>query len=100
MPLWKSAPDRSRYRHRRSGGLGDDTLSGSLGIDWVDYSDILLGGVTIDLAKGAQKTGSAGIDTLLSIEVYRRPSVIETFRNIAAGRTDRDRLPVAARRQC
>ena len=43
-------------------------LNGGWGIDWALYNDILAGGVTVDLAKGAQKTGAGGVDTLIAID--------------------------------
>jgi Ca2+-binding RTX toxin-like protein len=60
---------------RLIGGLGDDFLDGGAGIDTADYSSGRLGfsgataGVTVNLTlAGAQKTGGAGVDTLVSIE--------------------------------
>jgi Ca2+-binding RTX toxin-like protein len=50
------------------GGLGDDKLTGGGGIDTASYDDAS-GGVTVSLATTlAQNTGSAGIDTLKTIE--------------------------------
>jgi Ca2+-binding RTX toxin-like protein len=58
-----------------TGGLGNDRLDGGGGIDTADYSDDDLpfpsatSGVTVNLTlAGAQNTGGAGIDTLVSIE--------------------------------
>ncbi len=53
---------------RLDGGEGDDILNGGSGVDGVSYIDATAG-VYIDLTlTGAQDTGSAGIDTLSSIE--------------------------------
>jgi Ca2+-binding RTX toxin-like protein len=50
------------------GGLGNDILSGGNGYDFVRYVTATAG-VTVDLsAVGAQNTGGAGVDTLISIE--------------------------------
>ena len=50
------------------GGAGDDTLDGGNGVDWVQYWNAAAG-VSVNLSlKTAQNTGSAGIDTLSSIE--------------------------------
>lgn len=50
-----------------NGGLGDDTLNGGLGTDTASYAGATAG-VTVSLAvAGAQNTGGAGIDTLVSI---------------------------------
>ncbi len=47
---------------------GDDLLDGGAGRDTASYATAL-GGVTVDLTiRGAQNTGAAGLDTLLSIE--------------------------------
>ncbi|WP_395646694.1 FG-GAP-like repeat-containing protein [Terricaulis sp.] len=56
-----------------NGGAGADTLDGGTGSDTADYSDPgedqLTTGVTVSLAiAGAQNTGGAGTDTLISIE--------------------------------
>jgi len=49
-------------------GLGNDvTIDGGGGFDWVRYSDITGGGVTIDVATGSV-TGAGGTETLTSIE--------------------------------
>ena len=51
------------------GGEGDDTLDGGTGIDTASYALAAGGCVAVSLAlAGAQDTGGAGIDTLLSIE--------------------------------
>ena len=51
-----------------NGGNGDDILDGGAGTDTASYSSAD-GGVTVSLAlAGAQDTGGAGIDTLISIE--------------------------------
>ena len=63
---------------RLNGGVGNDTLNGGTGIDTADYSSGTVNGqaiigatagvsVNLNLA-GAQNTGGAGIDTLVSIE--------------------------------
>ena len=53
---------------RFTGGLGDDRISGGLGIDTVSYATASAA-VTVSLAvTTAQNTGSAGQDTLISIE--------------------------------
>ncbi|MBC6981701.1 calcium-binding protein [Caulobacter sp. 17J80-11] len=50
------------------GGAGDDTLDGSLNFDTATYAGAS-GGVTVNLTlSGAQNTGGAGVDTLISIE--------------------------------
>lgn len=49
------------------GSLGDDRIDGGDGIDTVSYADAP-GAVDIDLRHGRQNTGSAGVDTLASIE--------------------------------
>ena len=52
-----------------TGGLGDDTLDGGSGTDTANYRPDATGGVTVDLSvSGAQNTGAAGSDTLISIE--------------------------------
>ncbi|XPV69995.1 MAG: hypothetical protein ACNI25_05315 [Halarcobacter sp.] len=52
-----------------SGGLGDDFLNGGVGVDTVDYSDINVAGVSVDLSKQTQQdTQNAGLDTLSSVE--------------------------------
>jgi len=63
---------------RLNGGVGNDRLDGGTGIDTADYSSGVLGGqsftgatagVTVNLnLTGAQATGGAGSDTLVSIE--------------------------------
>ncbi len=50
------------------GGLGDDALNGGAGLDTASYADAG-SGVSVSLAlAGAQNTGGAGIDTLVSME--------------------------------
>lgn len=50
------------------GGAGDDTLNGGLGIDTASYANAGAS-VSVNLARtGAQATGGAGQDTLVSIE--------------------------------
>jgi Ca2+-binding RTX toxin-like protein len=61
-----------------NGGTQNDLLNGGLGIDTADYSNLVIGGttylgatagVTVNLSfTGAQNTGGAGSDTLVSIE--------------------------------
>jgi|CXWL01.1.fsa_nt_gi Ca2+-binding RTX toxin-like protein len=61
-----------------NGGTQNDLLNGGLGIDTADYSNLLISGttylgatagVTVNLSlAGAQNTGGAGSDTLVSIE--------------------------------
>ena len=52
-----------------NGGPGDDTLDGGSGIDTASYRSGAAAGVNVDLsAVGPQNTGSAGQDTLISIE--------------------------------
>lgn len=63
---------------RLNGGVGNDTLNGGAGLDTADYSSgVLVGqsftgataGVKVNLTlAGAQNTGGAGLDTLVSIE--------------------------------
>ena len=83
---------------RLNGGLGNDLLNGGLGIDFADYSNIVGGGttyigstsgVTVNLnLAGAQNTGGAGIDTLVSIE-----DVIGTnFNDVLTGNSGNNRL--------
>jgi Ca2+-binding RTX toxin-like protein len=53
---------------RLEGGDGDDTLDGGTGVDTATYASAGAG-VTVGLAiAGAQNTGGAGTDTLVSIE--------------------------------
>lgn len=62
---------------RLNGGTGNDLLNGGLGSDTTNYSNIVIGGttyigatagVTVNLnLSGAQNTGGAGIDTLVSM---------------------------------
>lgn len=53
------------------GGAGNDTINGGAGIDVASYVDATAT-VTVNLAiTSAQSTGSAGIDTLISIESLR-----------------------------
>jgi Ca2+-binding RTX toxin-like protein len=59
-----------------AGGAGNDTLDGGTGEDTADYSNYTVGhtpgAVTINLTlTGAQNTGAAGNDTLVSIENVR-----------------------------
>ena len=49
------------------GSLGDDRLDGGAGFDTASYAEVS-GGVDIDLRQAVQHTGSAGVDTLVSIE--------------------------------
>lgn len=49
------------------GSLGDDRIDGGADIDTVSYNNAP-GGVSIDLHKAKQHTGTAGVDTLISIE--------------------------------
>ena len=49
------------------GGIGNDTLDGGAGVDTASYSTSAAVNVNLALA-GAQNTGGAGIDTLVSIE--------------------------------
>ncbi|MBC6981706.1 hypothetical protein [Caulobacter sp. 17J80-11] len=50
------------------GGAGNDTLDGGLNFDTATYAGAS-GGVTVNLTlSGAQNTGGAGVDTLISIE--------------------------------
>ena len=50
------------------GGAGSDVLDGGQGVDDVSYASAS-SGVTVDLATaGAQNTGGAGIDTLISLD--------------------------------
>ena len=50
------------------GGAGDDAIEGGTGIDTASYASAALG-VAVSLAiAGAQETGGAGTDTLVSIE--------------------------------
>jgi Ca2+-binding RTX toxin-like protein len=63
---------------RLIGGLGNDVLNGGAGIDTANYNNPIIGGttyigatsgVTVNLTlTGAQNTGGAGVDTLVSIE--------------------------------
>ncbi len=51
-----------------AGGSGDDLIHGGAGIDTASYAGTTAG-VTVSLAKtGAQDTGGAGIDRLISVE--------------------------------
>jgi trimeric autotransporter adhesin len=51
-----------------NGGLGNDTLSGGKGQDTASYAGSTSGVTVSLLAAGAQNTGAAGVDTLVSIE--------------------------------
>ena len=71
------------------GGTGNDILNGGTGIDIADYSSRSLSGqsyigatagVTVNLTlTGAQNTGGAGIDRLVSIENLTGTSFNDTF---------------------
>ncbi len=63
---------------------GDDTLDGGAGGDWASYSQAAAG-VTVSLAiAGAQDTGGAGSDTLISIEKLRGSDFDDTLTGDAA----------------
>lgn len=80
---------------RLKGGLGNDLLNGGDGIDTADYSNATIdppgsvgpifttgatAGVTVDLnLTGAQNTGGAGTDTLVSIENLTGSSFNDTL---------------------
>ncbi len=74
---------------RLNGGVGNDLLNGGTGIDTADYSSGVLGGqsftgatagVTVNLnLTGAQATGGAGSDTLVSIENLIGTNFNDTF---------------------
>lgn len=53
---------------RLNGGLGNDLLNGGTGVDTASYATATAG-VTVNLnLTGAQNTGGAGVDTLVSLE--------------------------------
>lgn len=64
-----------------NGGSGNDLLNGGTGIDTAFYQIGATAGVTVDLnLTGAQNTGGAGIDTLVSIENVIGSSFNDTLR--------------------
>jgi Ca2+-binding RTX toxin-like protein len=90
-----------------NGGVGNDILNGGAGSDTADYGTFLIGGqfvtgatagvrVNLNLA-GAQNTGGAGIDTLVSIEnltgsIFNDVLTGNSANNILTGREGNDRL--------
>ncbi|MGC4095942.1 MAG: calcium-binding protein [Nitrospira sp.] len=89
------------------GGTGNDLLNGGAGNDAVDYSTITIGGqaipgatagVTVNLSlAGAQNTGGAGTDTLVSIEDLNGSNFNDTLtgtsgNNVLKGRAGNDTL--------
>ncbi|WP_408591271.1 calcium-binding protein [Novosphingobium sp.] len=61
------------------GGLGNDKLDGGAGTDAASYADATAG-VTVSLAlTGAQVTGGAGSDTLVSIEMLIGSGLADTL---------------------
>jgi Ca2+-binding RTX toxin-like protein len=83
------------------GGLGNDTLNGSGGFDTASYA-LASAAVSVNLALGgAQATGSAGTDTLISIENLRGSSFNDSLtgnagNNILDGGAGNDALDGAA----
>ncbi len=68
-----------------NGGGGDDTLDGGAGADIASYLNAA-GAVTVSLAiAGAQNTGAAGIDTLISIEALEGGNFADTLTGDAGG---------------
>ncbi|OYU33883.1 MAG: hypothetical protein CFE35_17885 [Novosphingobium sp. PASSN1] len=66
------------------GGAGDDTLDGGGDIDTASYARAA-SGVTVSLAlAGAQATGGAGMDTLVSIEYLTGSAFADTLTGNAA----------------
>jgi serralysin len=49
-------------------GSGDDQLDGGAGLDTADFTDITIGGVSVDLVNGTAFGVQSGTDTLVSIE--------------------------------
>ncbi|MGC4095941.1 MAG: calcium-binding protein [Nitrospira sp.] len=89
------------------GGTGNDLLNGGAGSDAVDYSTVTIGGqaipgatagVTVNLSlAGAQNTGGAGTDTLVSIEDLNGSTFNDTLtgtsgNNVLKGRAGNDTL--------
>lgn len=89
------------------GGTGNDFLNGGAGIDTADYSSRSINGqsylgatadVTVNLnLTGAQNTGGAGLDTLVSIENVTGTNFSDTLignetSNVLAGLGGNDRL--------
>ncbi|MBS0165623.1 MAG: hypothetical protein JSR29_06065 [Nitrospira sp.] len=81
-----------------TGGSGNDTLNGGDGIDTASYSTATAG-VTVNLGlSGAQNTGGAGIDQLVSIENFIGSNFNDTLRgadfadNVLKGGTANDIL--------
>ena len=63
-----------------TGGEGIDTLDGGAGSDTASYADAV-SAVTVNLAlAGAQNTGGAGVDTLISIEGLAGSAFNDTLR--------------------
>ncbi|MGC4095938.1 MAG: calcium-binding protein [Nitrospira sp.] len=89
------------------GGTGNDLLNGGAGSDAADYSTFTIGGqaipgatagVTVNLSlAGAQNTGGAGLDTLVSIEDLNGSNFNDTLTgtsgsNVLKGRAGNDTL--------
>ncbi len=53
------------------GGKGNDSLEGGLGTDTLDYSDVTLAGVNVDLLGATAVDGEGGTDTLSGLENVR-----------------------------
>ncbi|MGC4095937.1 MAG: calcium-binding protein [Nitrospira sp.] len=90
-----------------SGGVGNDLLNGGAGSDAVDYSTFTIAGqaipgatagVSVNLSlTGAQNTGGAGTDTLVSIEDLNGSNFNDTLtgtsgNNVLKGRAGNDTL--------
>ena len=90
-----------------NGGVGNDLLNGGSGVDTADYGTFIIGGqavpgatagVTVNLnLTGAQNTGGAGTDTLVSIENLTGSNFNDTLtgssaNNVLTGRTGNDTL--------
>ncbi|MBX3327327.1 MAG: calcium-binding protein [Nitrospira sp.] len=89
------------------GGTGTDVLNGGTGVDTADYSNSTINGqsyigatagVTVNLnLTGAQNTGGAGLDTLVSIENVLGTNLNDTLignsaNNLLSGRGGNDQL--------
>jgi Ca2+-binding RTX toxin-like protein len=90
-----------------NGGVGNDILNGAVGSDTADYGTFIIGrqpvlgaasGVSVNLnLAGAQNTGGAGIDQLVSIEnltgsIFNDVLIGNSANNVLTGREGNDTL--------
>ncbi len=61
------------------GGLGSDMINGNDGNDTVDYSDITLNGVTVNLANGGFQNTGAGFDLIGNVENVTGTGLADTL---------------------